>query len=134
MFFWYLRCVLQCTIFPHTPVHHTLCSLLLFFHFSLGKSATKSHLKCPKNDVLFSSGEAKTRKKVPPAWRLQRRPPGAPPAGHSHQPGRGGGRRFDETTSELVGSSVLLYDAGSTHCAWYRLELSGPNPSVQGSR
>ena len=33
--FRYLGCVLQCTVFPHTPAYHTLRSLLLFFHFFL---------------------------------------------------------------------------------------------------
>ena len=33
--FRYLACVLQCAVFPRTPVHHTLRSLLLFlFIFS----------------------------------------------------------------------------------------------------
>ena len=33
--FRYLGCVLQCAVFPHTSVHHTLRSLFLFFNFYL---------------------------------------------------------------------------------------------------
>ena len=33
-FFRCLGCELQCATFPHTPVHHTLGSLFLFFLFS----------------------------------------------------------------------------------------------------
>ena len=46
-----------------------------------------------KFDGLFSFGEAKTRENMPPAGRLQRSPPEAPPAGPPHQPGGGRGYR-----------------------------------------
>ena len=61
-----------------------------------------------KNDVSFGSSEAKSRKIVPPARRLQRGPSGAPPAGLPHQPEGGRGRGFATTTSAVVGSSVLI--------------------------
>ena len=88
---WYLVCVLQCAVFPHTPVHHALCSLLLFLHFFLGQSATKLHLKKgPKTTSFFSPSEAKTRKTVPTAGRLQRGLPGASPAAPLTSRGRSG--------------------------------------------
>ena len=45
--FRYLGCVLQCAVFPHTPVHHTLRSLFKFalFSFFLRQSTTKLPLK-----------------------------------------------------------------------------------------
>ena len=39
-----------------------------------------------------NDSDAKSRKNGPPAGRLQRGPPGAPPAGPPHQPGGGRGR------------------------------------------
>ena len=68
-----------------------------------------------QNGVRFSSSEAKLRKNVPPAGRLQRGPPGVPPAGGPHQPRGGRGRGEAATTGALVGFSVrywALYSAG----------------------
>ena len=52
--------------------------------------------KWPKiNQIICytrTRSEAKSRKNTPPSGRLQRGPPGAPPAGAPHQPGGGGGR------------------------------------------
>ena len=76
-----------------------------------------------KTTYFLNSSEVKSRKNVPPARRLQRGPPGPAPAGPPHQPGGGErghseaatGLGFAETTSALVGSSVLAYDAASTY-------------------
>ena len=110
-------CVLQCAVFPHNPVHHTLRSLLLFMHFLLRQSTTKSYLKHgPTTTYFLASSEAKTCKKVPSVRRLQRGPSGATPAGPPCQRGGGGDRGLAATTSALAGSSLLAYDAASTHC------------------
>ena len=71
-----------------------------------------------KNDIFFSSREAKTRKNVPPAGRLQRGPPDAPPSPPSPHPGGCRGRGLAATTSALLGgSSVLAYYAVGVHTA-----------------
>ena len=67
--FRYLGCVLQYAIFPHTPAHHALRSLSLFFHFSQDNLAPNCLETRSKNDVFFSSSEAKWRKNGPPAER-----------------------------------------------------------------
>ena len=47
--------MLQCAVFPHNPVHHTLRSLLLFMHFFLVNRTSKSQLKHgPKTTGFFA--------------------------------------------------------------------------------
>ena len=87
--FRYLGCVLQCAVFPHTPVHHTLRSLLLFFHFFLVNIPPKLPLKHgPNTTQFFSSSEAKPRENVPPQGASSGAP--SPPGG-----GQGSRRRRD---------------------------------------
>ena len=92
----HFRCidsVPQCAVFPHTPAHRTLRSLLLFFHFFLVNLHLVAFEIWSISDVFFSSSEAKSRKNVLPAGRLQRGPPVAPPAPPPRQPGGGRSRR-----------------------------------------
>ena len=109
-----------CCISAHSCPSYTSLVFALFSFF-LSQSTTKLTTKHrPKTTylVFFSNSEAKSRKNAPPAGRLQRSPPGAPPAGPPHQPGGARavtGPGFAETTSALVGSSVLAYDAASTY-------------------
>ena len=53
--FRYLGCVLQCPVFPHTPVHHTLCPLFKFspLSFFLCQSTTKLPLKLGPKTTSF---------------------------------------------------------------------------------
>ena len=51
--FRYLGCVLQCAVFPHTSAHHTLRSLLLFFHFSLVKIYHQVDFETRSKNKLF---------------------------------------------------------------------------------
>ena len=113
--FRYLGCVLQCAVFPHTSVHHTLRSRLLSLRFSQSIYHQIAFETWSQNDVIFSSREAKKRKNVPPAGRLQRDPPGAPPAGPSHQLGGGQRARFrrgDQCTGRVQCTGI----SASTYC------------------
>ena len=86
-------------------------ALFSFFHNQCTKQLPE---KRSNNDAFFSSSETKSRKNVPP--------------------GRGRGRgeaatgfgSVAETTSALVGSSVLAYDAAITYCTGYLYSYQGP--------
>ena len=106
----------MCRIPPHScPPYDSLAFALLIYLFVSIHHHIASEI-WSKTYVFFFSNEAKTRINVPLAGRLQRSPPGAPLAGPLHKPGGGRGRGEAATTSALVESSVLAYDAASTYC------------------
>ena len=65
-----------------------ICSFFIFSYSTHHQIAVETW---SKNDVFFSSSEAKSRVNVPSAGLLQRSPSGVPPAGPPHQPGRATG-------------------------------------------
>ena len=101
--FRYLGCVLQCAVFSHSPVHHTLGSLSPFVDFFSINLAPNCSWNMVNKRRFFSSSEAKSRKNEPAVGRLHRPP----------LTSRGGGR--GRSLSALVGSSVLAYDTASTY-------------------
>ena len=115
----YLR--LRAVVMPYfrnPPVYDTLRSICSFLISSTSIYTKFSVNHGAKFDEYFTSGEAKSRTNVPPAGSLQRGPSGDTPAPPPLNSRGGGGAAFGfaETTSALVGSRVLAYDAASTCC------------------
>ena len=79
-----------CRISAHSCPSYTSLAFALFIFFLKSIYHQIAFETRSKHDVFFSSSEAKSRRNVPPAGRLQRGPPGPPPAGPPHQPGGSG--------------------------------------------
>ena len=77
---------LLCRISAHSCPSYTSLAFALF-PFLLSQSTTKLPLKHGPNTTYFLALVKPNRVKTHLAGRLQRGPPGAPPAGPHHQPG-----------------------------------------------